>query len=178
MRASFTILCAIVAATGTALHAEVVPPRHPDAETFALPRGVNASDAGGVALGAGKTTSDWSRTSNLDSLGADLLILDYQTVAMSVGEDANDGVLLSVLTSDVRRDRTMGDVATRFFAPARHLWQGAAEVNVSPVQAYDLPTPTLDLSSPNGTEPESPDIGAPTSSEMLGSLSLIGLLSN
>ncbi|MCL4220925.1 MAG: hypothetical protein KJZ65_06115 [Phycisphaerales bacterium] len=130
-----------------------------------------------MALGSDQNFSDWSRTSNLDSLG-DLLILDYQSVAMMLGQGENDGIRLSVLASDIRRDLTLGEVATRFFGPARHLWQGDAEVSISPAQSYDLPTPTLDLSAPGQMEPSAPVIGGPTGSDMLGSLSLIGLLWN
>lgn len=173
MRVSYFILSATLTLAAVQAPAEVVFPTLSGTEAIVLPRGVNALDAGGVALGSDQTFSDWSRISNLDSLG-DLLILDYQSVAMSAGESESDGIRLSVLASDVRRDRTLGEVATRFFAPARHLWQGAAEVSVSPVQTYDLPQPTLDLSAPR--ESTSPEIGGPTSTDMLGSLSLIGLL--
>lgn len=178
MRGSRVILSsAIVALVAASARAEVVFPGVPGAEIPVLPRGVHPLDAGAVAFGSEPAQTDWRGTSNIGRRGADLLILDYQTVAIGDRADDDDGVHLSVLSGDIRRDRAQGEVATHFFAPTRHLWQGSANVSPSPVQAYDLPTPVLDLSSPGGGM-TSPEMGGPASTGMLGSLGLIGLIWN
>ncbi|KAA0212887.1 MAG: hypothetical protein DYG94_13690 [Leptolyngbya sp. PLA3] len=174
MRGSGFILSAVAALAAAHVRADVVFPFQSVAEVTILPHGVHPLDAGGVALGAVRTMPDRSRTPNLNSLG-DLLVLDYQSVAI---DGVQDGVQLSVLTSDVRRDLAQEAVATRFFVATRYLWQGAAEVSTNPAPAYDLPIPRLDLSAPAQAEPSSLDSFLPHSPDVLDPLSLIGFAWN
>lgn len=172
------ISSAIVGLASTGLHADIIPPSSLEMESRVVFGGLSSLDVEDLTREAEQACLHWTRTSNLGSLGADLLILDYQSVAISPDRDSKDAVQLSVLGSDVRRARGRGDIAMRFFSPSIHLWDGLQETGVTPVQAYDLPTPTFNLLAPDDAEPLRHDLTGPTSTDALGPASLVGFVWN
>lgn len=178
MRRFRFISCAIVGLASTALHAEIILPGPSEMESRVPFGRLSSLDVKELTGASEHAVSDWARTSNLGSLGADLLILDYQSVAISPDRDPEDAVQLSVLGSDVRRTRSRGDVATRFFASSVHLWDGSQVTGPSSVQAYDLPVPTLNLLAPDEAASPRHDLTGPTSMDVIGSASLVGFVWN